>query len=130
MIGIKNLINDSYIIYNIIKTVKFPVFNYVKVYIIVHRALFKAKSVIRQEIAMKITTRVYISTLLLIGFAVTVGLSLFHTTQQLKDKIGSIHHIEGILRGIDELHITTNDYLQYHGERARFQWQSKHDSFT
>lgn len=77
---------------------------------------------------MKIKTKLQIVTVLSLTVAVMTGLILFFSAQQVNEAIKKNRAVDQIIRGLFELHILTEEYLSHHEERAKTQWQLKHDS--
>ena len=77
---------------------------------------------------MKIKTKLQIVTVLSLTVALVIGAILFFSAQQVNDAIKKDRAADEIIRGLFELNILTNEYLMQHEERAKTQWQVKHDS--
>jgi PAS domain S-box-containing protein len=57
-----------------------------------------------------------------------IGSILFFATQEVNEAIKKNRAANEIIRGMFELNILTNEYLMHGEERAKTQWQLKHDS--
>jgi PAS domain S-box-containing protein len=77
---------------------------------------------------MKIKTKLQIATILSLTVALVIGLILFFSARQVNEAIKKEKAADEIIRGLFELNILTNEYLIHHEERAKIQWQLKHDS--
>ena len=77
---------------------------------------------------MKIKTKLQIVTVLSLTVALVIGAILFFSAHQVNDAIKKDRAADEIIRGLFELNILTNEYLMQHEERAKTQWQVKHDS--
>jgi two-component system cell cycle sensor histidine kinase/response regulator CckA len=77
---------------------------------------------------MKIRTKLQIAAIFSITVALMIGLILFFSAQQVNEAIKKKMAADEIIRGMFELNILTNSYLLHHEERAKTQWQLKHDS--
>jgi len=80
------------------------------------------------ETIMKIKTKLQITTVLSLTVALVIGLILFFSAQQVNEAIKKNRTADEIMRGLFELNILTEEYLIHHEERAKTQWQLKHDS--
>jgi PAS domain S-box-containing protein len=77
---------------------------------------------------MRIKTRLQITTIFTITVALVIGSILFFATQEVNEAIKKNRAANEIIRGMFELNILTNEYLMHGEERAKTQWQLKHDS--
>jgi len=77
---------------------------------------------------MKIKTKLQITTVVSLIVALVIGSILFFSAQQVNEGIKKDMAADEIIRGLFELNILTNEYLMHHEERAKTQWQLKHDS--
>ncbi|MGA2318992.1 MAG: PAS domain S-box protein [Thermodesulfobacteriota bacterium] len=77
---------------------------------------------------MKIKTKLQITTVVSLIVALVIGLILFFSARQVNEAIKKEKAADEIIRGLFELNILTNEYLIHHEERAKIQWQLKHDS--
>jgi PAS domain S-box-containing protein len=77
---------------------------------------------------MKIRTKLQIAAIFSITVALAIGLILFFSARQVNEAIKKEMTADEIIRGLFELNILTNEYLIHHEERAKTQWQLKHDS--
>jgi signal transduction histidine kinase len=77
---------------------------------------------------MKIKTKLQITTVVSLIVALVIGSILFFSARQVNEAIKKEMAAEEIIRGLFELNILTNEYLMHHEERAKTQWQLKHDS--
>lgn len=77
---------------------------------------------------MRIKTRLQVTTIFTIAVALVIGSILFFATQQVNEAIKKNRAANEIIRGVFELDILTNEYLMRGEERAKIQWQLKHDS--
>jgi hypothetical protein len=77
---------------------------------------------------MKIRTKLQIAAIFSITVALAIGLILFFSARQVNEAIKKEMVADEIIRGLFELNILTNEYLIHHEERAKTQWQLKHDS--
>ena len=77
---------------------------------------------------MKIKTKLQITTVVSLIVALVIGSILFFSARQVNEAIKKEMATDEIIRGLFELNILTNEYLMHHEERAKTQWQLKHDS--
>ena len=77
---------------------------------------------------MRIKTKLQIATVLSLTVALAIGSILFFSAQQVNEAIKKNRAADEIIRGLFELNILTNEYLMHDEERAKTQWQLKHDS--
>jgi signal transduction histidine kinase/HAMP domain-containing protein len=77
---------------------------------------------------MKIKTKLQIATVVSLTVALVIGSILFFSAQQVNNAIKKDMATDEIIKGLFELNILTNSYLLHHEERAKTQWQLKHDS--
>ena len=77
---------------------------------------------------MKIKTKLQITTGVSLIVALMIGSILFFSARQVNEAIKKDMAADEIIRGLFELNILTNEYLMHHEERAKTQWQLKHDS--
>ncbi len=77
---------------------------------------------------MKIKTKLQITTVVSLIVALVIGLILFFSARQVNEAIKKEMAADEIIRGLFELNILTDEYLIHHEERAKTQWQLKHDS--
>ena len=77
---------------------------------------------------MKIKTKLQITTVVSLIVALVIGSILFFSARQVNEAIKKEMAVDEIIRGLFELNILTNEYLMHHEERAKTQWQLKHDS--
>lgn len=79
---------------------------------------------------MKIQTRLQVYAFIAIALAVVLGAILFLTAQQVNESRQKIKSVDIVLRGVNDLNGLTYDFLLHPGERAKTQWQIKHDLIT
>jgi len=79
---------------------------------------------------MKIITRFHLNIAFSIGMMLVIGLALFFTFRQLRESVQKERTVDQIANGIFELNLVTHDYVMYHRERARIQWQLRYDSLA
>ena len=79
---------------------------------------------------MKFRTLVQAGLVIYLGMAVLVGWILFSTFDQVNNSNERSRLIEEIVQGVFEQSTLSSDYLVHRQERARTQWQAKHDSVT
>ena len=79
---------------------------------------------------MKIQTRLQVYALIAIALPLALGAILFLTAQQVSESRQKIKSVDIVLRGINDLNGLTDDFLIHPGERAKIQWQIKHDLIT
>jgi PAS domain S-box-containing protein len=77
---------------------------------------------------MKIKTKLQVTTAVSLIVALVIGLILFFSVRQVNESIKKDMATDEIIKGLFELNILTNYYLLHHEERAKTQWQLKHDS--
>jgi len=77
---------------------------------------------------MKIKIKLQIAAIFSITVALAIGLILFFSAQQVNEAIKKDMAADEIMRGLFELNVLTEEYLLHREERAKTQWQSKHDS--
>jgi PAS domain S-box-containing protein len=77
---------------------------------------------------MKIKTKLQIATIFSITVTLVIGLILFFSVRQVNESIKKDMVADEIIKGLFELNILTYEYLIHHEERAKTQWQLKHDS--
>jgi signal transduction histidine kinase len=77
---------------------------------------------------MKIKTKLQVTTAVSLIVALVIGLILFFSVRQVNESIKKDMAADEIIKGLFELNILTNYYLLHHEERAKTQWQLKHDS--
>ncbi|MBM4308176.1 MAG: PAS domain S-box protein, partial [Deltaproteobacteria bacterium] len=77
---------------------------------------------------MKIKTKLQITTVVSLIVALVIGSILFFSAQQVNKAIEKDMAADEIIKGLFELNILTNEYLIHHEERAKTQWQLRHDS--
>ena len=58
------------------------------------------------------------------------GLLLFGATRRINESVRMVTFSDDVVREVFDLHLLTTEYLKYHEERARAQWQLKHESLT
>ena len=79
---------------------------------------------------MKIKTKLQITTVLSLAVAFVTGLVLFFSAQQVNEAIKKNRAANEIIRELFELNILTHEYFMHHEERAKTQWQIKHNSLS
>lgn len=79
---------------------------------------------------MKIKTRLQISTIFFVCVVIAIGLTLFSTSQQVNVSYEQHSAVSEIVGSAFEMNILTGDYLLHQEERARAQWNLKHDSLS
>ena len=79
---------------------------------------------------MTIRTRLLISVIVSIVLVIVLGLIFSQATRQANEAAEKGHLVSDINDGIFELNLLTFDYTLRPAERARQQWQIKHDSIT
>jgi len=79
---------------------------------------------------MKIKSKLQITTVVSLIVAFVIGLILFFSARQVSETIKKDMVADEIIRGLFELNILTKEYLIHHEERAKIQWQLKHDSLS
>jgi signal transduction histidine kinase len=77
---------------------------------------------------MKVKTKLQITTVVSLIVALVIGSILFFSAQQVNKRIKKDMAADEIIRGLFELNILINEYLMHHEERAKAQWQLRHDS--
>ncbi len=80
---------------------------------------------------MSIRAKLQLSVLVGGGIAVLVlGFVLVWTSGQVDEALEQNRAVDDIVRGVFELSVVMNDYLQYGEERALAQWQTRHASLA
>ncbi len=79
---------------------------------------------------MKIKTKLQITTVLSLAVAFVTGFVLFFSAQQVNEAIKKNRAANEIIRELFELNILTHEYFIHHEERAKTQWQIKHNSLS
>lgn len=79
---------------------------------------------------MKIKTRLQLSAISVICITLVAGLLFFSATRRINESVRMVTFSDDVVREVFDLHLLTTEYLKYHEERARAQWQIKHESLT
>jgi signal transduction histidine kinase len=77
---------------------------------------------------VKIKSKLQIATIFSMIAALVIGSILFFSAQQVNEAIKKNRAADEIIKGLFELNILTEEYLIHHEERAKTQWEIKHDS--
>jgi len=80
--------------------------------------------------AMSIRTKLRLTTAILIGTSVVVGIALFLLLLRLNAVRDDVTRVEELLKEEAELRSLTAEYLTHHEERIRLQWVSKHGEIS
>ena len=79
---------------------------------------------------MKIKTRLQINTFLFVFVSFLVGLVLFWASTQIDLEIRQGRVINEVVKGMSVLGNLVHEYSLYHTDRARTQWEAKHESLS
>jgi signal transduction histidine kinase len=77
---------------------------------------------------MKIKSKLQFATIFSITVTLVISSLFFFTEHQVDEAIRKSRAANEIIRGLFALNILTSEYLMHHEERAKTQWQIKHDS--
>ncbi len=79
---------------------------------------------------MKIKTKFQIIVSLVLSISFLLCGIIFFTVQDMNETIEKNRIANEIVKDVFELDIVSHDYVMYHEERAKTQWQLKHDSIV
>lgn len=77
---------------------------------------------------MKIKTRFQIVVVFFIVISIVFGASIFLTVRDMNESMEKNRIAHDMVKDVFELNILSNDYIMYHEERPKSQWQSKYES--
>lgn len=79
---------------------------------------------------MNISTKLQFSTLCSILATIIIGTIIVFTVRQIQDKSQHVDMATDIVRGVFTLNLFTTEYLLYHEERPKKQWEFQYDALT
>ena len=77
---------------------------------------------------MKIKSRFQLAVSVFIVISIVFGVSIVLTVRDMNEALDKNKIASKMVKDVFELNILSNDYIMYHEERPKTQWQSKHES--